>query len=272
MEFPATDAIQAFHTVLAQSGDDAGAAWNGGQDLDLRPVELFHLAHDAQGFTHHGTGHDQVDVGSFHFGHLGGKIDVTHFVGRFGRHSETTTLEGLGDATSNQIPKRTFLVNDAHFLGFPVVHGPGQRRGGGGVVVHDGGEQQRAVAADLLDDARCTPWGKDHDACVVGEFDCGCIGAGAKGVDDGKNVVALDQLLHGPHRQLGLAPVVFHNEFDLAPVNPTSGVEFVNAQLHAVAQHGHAGGGWARQVDVGANHDFGIAHPLGGLGLHPAGQ
>ena len=36
-----------------------------------------------------------------------------------------------------------------------------------------------------------------------------------------------------------------HNEFDLAPVDPTGGVEFVNAQLHAVSQHGHAGGGWA---------------------------
>ena len=85
----------------------------------------------------------------------------------------------------------------------------------------NGGKQKRAVATDFLNDAGSGPRCKHHDPCIVGHLHgCG-IGARTKGIQDGKGVVTLDELLYSTNRLLWLAGVVFNNQSYFATMYTT---------------------------------------------------
>jgi hypothetical protein len=83
----------------------------------------------------------------------------------------------------------------------------------------------------------------------------------SKRVNDGKDVVAADQLVHGTHRQLRLAAVVFHHHAQLAAVDAAGLIDLIKPHLHAVAQVRHTRSHRARQVHVGAKDNFFVRDP-----------
>ena len=239
IELPAAHAVQTLDRILAQSGHDGAATRHGGEHFHLVPIELLDFGHHAHGLAHHRTGHDEIHIGGLHLGHLRGKLDVTDLVGRLGCHGHVGGLHGRGHTRADQVAKWSFLVDHAHALGLPGANGPAQAGGRGAVVIGHGGEHQRAVARDFLDDGRGCP-GREHDhAGVGGHLGGGCVRSRAKGVDDGKHAIALDQLLRSAHGHLRLAAVVFDEQTDLAAMD-AGGVGLIDAHLHGVAQHGHA--------------------------------